>query len=121
MGFQKVGFKTTDSNNQPQKDNNGMNIVKSLYKNPSIGSVNPQNNSQHHNKSEEVPHTHSKVIDRYEIMKSLGKGSYAVVYQCKDIHNGELFAIKVFQQFSENNLWVHSDVLILRCSVCNFS
>lgn len=97
-GFQKVGFKTTDQNNQPQKDNNGMNIVKSLYKNPSIGSVNPENKSQHHNKSEEVPQTHSKVIDRYEIQKSLGKGSYAVVYQCKDIHNGDLFAIKVYEK-----------------------
>ena len=30
--------------------------------------------------------------------KPLGKGSYAVVYQCKDIHNGELFAIKVYEK-----------------------
>jgi len=35
-------------------------------------------------------------MDRYEIIGVLGKGSYGVVYKCKDRETGEIVAVKKF-------------------------
>ena len=83
----------TGTNFHKEKENMA-NIIKSI------------NNGQHypsnknHNKSEEVrPGIGTKsMIDNYEIEKSLGKGSYAIVYLAKDVGTKEKVAIKVYEK-----------------------
>lgn len=88
-----LNINVTGTNFHKEKENM-VNIIKSI------------NNGQHyqsnknHNKSEEVrPGIGTKsMIDNYEIEKSLGKGSYAIVYLAKDIGTKEKVAIKVYEK-----------------------
>lgn len=38
------------------------------------------------------------MVENFEIEKSLGKGSYAIVYQARDVNTNNLFAIKIYEK-----------------------
>jgi len=35
-----------------------------------------------------------KKMDKYQKIEKIGEGTYGVVYKCKDVQNGEIYALK---------------------------
>ena len=64
-----------------------------------------------------------KIIRNFEIIKIIGKGSYASVYKVKRITDNEIYAMKVMNEFSlkrEDKLGLINEINILSKNSCPY-
>jgi eukaryotic-like serine/threonine-protein kinase len=53
----------------------------------------------------------TRVANRYEILSPLGSGGQAEAYRAKDLHEGDIVALKLLQSFPPGQLWLEAQAL----------
>jgi serine/threonine protein kinase len=53
----------------------------------------------------------TRVANRYEVMSPLGVGGQAEAYRAKDLHEGDIVAIKLLQSFPPGQPWLEAQAL----------
>lgn len=53
----------------------------------------------------------TRVANRYEVLSPLGSGGQAEAYRAKDLHEGDIVALKLLQSFPPGQLWLEAQAL----------